>query len=184
VLDRIRNEMLNDPTVLAVSGTGNNLGRGRDRRTGRSTMDFGYKETRINADYFLVENDFLKTLDVPVLAGRGFGNNFSTSDKNGVVVSESFVKAMGENEPIGKIIGDDATAGWQIVGVVKDFKLNSPTEQQKPIVLYVSAAETINYIFLKVNTEKPQAAMKNITAAWNRSTNNAEFQGSFLDENL
>lgn len=184
VLDRMRNETLNDPTVLAVSGTGNNLGRGRDRRTGRNTMDFGYKETRIDADYFLVENDFLKTLDVSVLAGRGFGNNFSTSDKNGVVVSESFVKAMGENEPLGKIIGDNPAAGWQIVGVVKDFKLNSPIEQQKPFVLYVSAEEAINYIFLKVNTEKPQAAMTNITAAWNRSTNNAEFQGSFLDENL
>jgi ABC-type antimicrobial peptide transport system permease subunit len=184
VLERMRNELANDPSVVAVSGTGDNLGRGRDRRTGRATMDFSFKQAYINATYFLVDHDFLKTLTVPIRAGRDFNNIIASSESAGVIVSESFVKAMGEENPVGKFIGGDETSGWQIVGVVPDFSLYSPVEKAKPFVLHQSATDAINYIFVKVESDAPDAAMTNLATAWGRSTNDAEFKGSFLDENL
>jgi putative ABC transport system permease protein len=184
VLERIQNELINNPSVKAISGTTNNLGRGRDRRTSRETMDFSFNENYINADFSSVDYQFLKTLSIQIQEGRDFINNNAKVSSKEVIVSESFVKAMGEKSPIGKFIGGNPESGWQIVGVVSDFSLFSPVEETKPFVLHQSASDAINYIFIKTETDKPNVAMANLAAAWSKSTNGLAFNGSFLDENL
>jgi putative ABC transport system permease protein len=42
VLQRLRNKMATDPAVLAVTGAGINLGKGKDRSTSRTTLGFDY----------------------------------------------------------------------------------------------------------------------------------------------
>lgn len=183
-LERMKNELLSIPSVVAVSGTGNNLGRGRDRRTSRETMDFSFNEKYINADISSVDNQFLKTLSVSVVEGRNFLSKTRQSLTRDVIVSESFVKAMDEKKPIGKFIGGDEESGWQIVGVVKDFNRYAPAEETKPFVLRQPELNPINYIFVKVDSDKPDVVMSSLGEAWNRSTGGMEFKGSFLDENL
>lgn len=185
VLARMRNELANDPSVVSVSGAGSNLGRGLDRVTSRSTIGMDYNRNQVSADWLLTDFDYLKTLQIPILKGRDFSRDYASDTINAIVVTESFVKAMGETDPVGKFIGgEDSTSGNRIIGVVPDFYAYSPSEKSRPIAMYASANDAINYIFLKVRSDNPSATMEKLSTVWERVTSDAVFRASFLDENL
>lgn len=185
VLALVRNELAKDPSVISVAGTGSNLGQGKDRVTSRTTIGFDYNHNQISTDWFLADFDFLKTLQIPIRKGRDFDRAYASDTTRAVVVTESFVKAMGETDPIGKFFGgEDATSGHQIIGVVRDFNIYSPSEKTLPIAIHLSSKEAINYIFLKVRSDDPHATMDRMAKVWRKVTGNTTFKASFLDENL
>lgn len=185
VLNRMRNELATDLNVVSVTGSVDNLGRGRDRRTSRANEDFRYNQNQIFTDRVLVDFDYLKTLGIPLVQGRDFSREYATDSLGSVLVSESFVKAMGETDPIGKFFGGEtSTTGNQIIGVVSDFNVHSPSDEMMPIVIFLSSNEAINYIFVKTRSDDPQLAMAKLSSAWEKVTSDSEFKASFLDENL
>ena len=185
VLNRMRNELAQDPDVISISGSKANLGRGRDRRTSRESVDFLYNQAQIYTDRLFVDYDYLETLGISLVQGRTFSREHAADSINAVVVSESLVKAMGETEPIGKFFGgENNTSGNQIIGVVSDFNIVSPLNETKPIVLHLSNSEAINYIFVKIQSDNPQLIMKKLSSTWEKVAMDSEFKASFLDENL
>jgi ABC-type antimicrobial peptide transport system permease subunit len=182
VLARLRNELANDSNIISITGAGGNLGRGRDRTTSTSIVGLDYDQNQISAYRLLGDFDYLKTLQIPILKGRDFDSNFGTDTTNAVIVTESFVKAMGESDPVGKYLGGEE--GNQIIGVVPDFNAYSPSEKTLPILIDLSADEAINYIFLKVSTDNPQIVMERLASVWEKVAPRAIFNASFLDENL
>ncbi|WP_339925263.1 FtsX-like permease family protein [uncultured Cyclobacterium sp.] len=185
VLSRLQNELASDPEFVSISGAGGNLGRGRDRITSRENIDFIYKENRIDTDWVLVDFNYLKTLQIPLLKGRDFSADFATDTIDAVVVTESFVKAMGETDPIGKYFGGkDEQSGNRIIGVVADFYAHSPSDRSLPIVMHLSSTEAFNYIFLKIQSDSPSATMNKLSTVWEEITADVDFKASFLDENL
>lgn len=100
------------------------------------------------ADMLGVGPNFFETLHIPLLAGRAFNaSDFKLSAANGgatptsattsaptpVIVNQAFVeKYLGKEKPIGKLFGQSdgdanspASAGYEIIGVVRDAKYNS-----------------------------------------------------------
>ncbi len=182
VLARMRNELANDSNIISIAGAGGNLGRGRDRTTSTSIIGWDYDQKQISAYRLLGDFDYLKTLQIPILKGRDFDPAFSTDTTNAVIVTESFVKAMGESDPVGKYLGGEE--GNQIIGVVPDFNAYSPSEKTLPILIDLSADEAINYIFLKVSTDNPQTVMEQLVSVWEKVAPRSIFNASFLNENL
>jgi len=83
-----------------------------------------------------VNPDFLETLGLEVKEGRFFSKDFG-SDTARVVINEAAAKIMGFDNAIGKhVIG---IGSLEIIGVVKDFHLESFHEKVKPqlFVLHV-----------------------------------------------
>ncbi|NNE77003.1 MAG: FtsX-like permease family protein, partial [Pricia sp.] len=185
ILERMRNELATDPNIITLTGAGSNLGRGLDRVTSRSTLGFDYNQNQISADWLLVDFGYLKTLGIPILNGRDFNPKYANDTINAVVVTESFVQALGETDPIGKYFGTDEDARRnQIIGIIPDFTAYSPSEKPLPIALHLSADAPLNYIFIKVQTERPQLIMDKLALVWEEVSGNVLFNGSFLDENL
>jgi putative ABC transport system permease protein len=187
VLKRLRTELATDPTVLAVTGSGVNLGKGKDKVTSRTVLAFTHKGQQIQTDWLLVDYDYLKTLQIPLLEGREFDPAYPSDSLNRVVISESMAKAMGEKHPVGTYFRNEAdSAGiqYQIIGVVPDFHLYNLSNGVIPITMHLSNTETIHYIFVRVASQNLKQSLDKLKQAWKEVSPQSEFIGTFLDENV
>ncbi|GAB3175446.1 ABC transporter permease [Telluribacter humicola] len=185
VLQRLRNQFANDPAVLSVTGSGVNLGRGKDRVSSRTTLGFTYKGKEVDTDWLLVDYDYLKTLNIKLLEGREFDPAYPSDSVNRVIITESMARAIGNSNPLGSYFETD-TAGtrFQIIGLVPDFQLYSVAEEAKPITMHLSASEPINYVFVRVSPNQLVGTMDKLKNVWREVAPASEFMGTFLDENI
>ncbi|RRB00159.1 ABC transporter permease [Larkinella rosea] len=187
VLGRLRNKLVNDPSVLAVTGTNVNIGRGMDRVSSRSTSGYTYKGKDVTSDWLLVDYDYLKTLNIRPLSGRDFDRAYSTDSLKSVIITESLAKMMGEKNPVGLLLGDDADSTdskLRIIGVIPDFHLYSLADQARPITMHISNSEPIHYIFVRVTPQSLAGSMEKLKAIWQEVAPQSEFIGSFMDANV
>jgi ABC-type antimicrobial peptide transport system permease subunit len=183
-LRRLRNLLKDDPNVLSLTGSGVNLGVGRDRSTSRSVIGFTFKDKEVSTDWLQIDYDYLKTLDIKLLAGREFDPAYPTDSLDRVIITESMAKMIGEKDPVGKFFQTD-TAGvkYQIVGLVSDFNLYSSKNEKKPITMHISPSGGIGYIFVRVAPHSLKSAMDKLKASWKTISPESEFEASFVDEN-
>jgi len=81
--------------------------------------------------------NFLSTFEIPILQGRDFTDADTSSSPPVVIINETFAKRFLPNtNPLGHKIFDDATQGRTIVGVAKDSKYTSATEEPTPMAYY------------------------------------------------
>lgn len=183
-LRRMRNRLAGDPNVVSVTGSGVNLGMGLDRSSSRSSIGFTFKEREIETDWLHISYDYLKTLNIKLIAGREFNPAYPTDSMGRVIITESMAKAIGEQDPVGKFFQTD-TAGikHQIIGVVPDFNLYSSKAEKKPVTMYLSNNEGIGYIFVRATPQSLATSMDKLKGIWKEITPESEFIGSFIDEN-
>ncbi|WP_158795419.1 ABC transporter permease [Pedobacter sp. L105] len=75
---------------------------------------------------------FAKTMGTPMVLGREFSPRFA--DSASVIVNETAIKIMGLKNPIGSYFkADDKRV--KIIGVMKDFVMESPYERAKPMII-------------------------------------------------
>ena len=86
-----------------------------------------------------ISTQFLDSIGVPIVRGRGFTDQDTSSSPQVVVVNETFVRRFFPNQdPIGQHFGIDLpkySGSWQIVGVFRDFKLEDPHDEVHPVYL-------------------------------------------------
>jgi macrolide transport system ATP-binding/permease protein len=82
---------------------------------------------------------FLDAIGVPILRGREFTEQDTTTSQAVALVNQTFVKRFFPNEdPLGKHCGIDRpeySGSFEIVGVFADFKMNSPRNPVRPVFL-------------------------------------------------
>lgn len=183
-LKRMRNLLAADPSIVSITGSGVNLGNGRDKSSSRSVLGFTFKDREVSTDWLHISYDYLKTLNIKLIDGREFDPAYPTDSMGRVIITESMAKAIGEKDPVGKFFQTD-TAGirHQIIGVVPDFNLYSSKAEKKPITMYLSHTDGIGYIFVRVTPQGLSASMDKLKRAWKEITPESEFMGSFVDEN-
>ncbi|WP_225975198.1 FtsX-like permease family protein [Anseongella ginsenosidimutans] len=184
-LGRMRNMLANDPQIQAITGTGVNLGIGRDRSSTRSVISFNYKGQEVSTDWLLVDYEYLKTLDIELLAGREFDPAFPADADHRVIISESLAQKLGMTDPVGKFFQTDTGATpYQVIGLVPDFHLYSLANKVQPITMHFSNEEAISYIFVRVSPQSLAGSMDKLKQAWKEAAPRSEFLGSFLNENI
>jgi ABC-type antimicrobial peptide transport system permease subunit len=184
-LERMRSRLAGDPDILAITGTGVNLGQGKDHMSSRTELGFSYKDRDISSDWLLIDYDYLKTLDIKLLGGREFNAAYPADSVRRVIITESMAKMLGEKDPVGKFFQPDTDApGYEIIGLIPDFHLYSLAGEIKPITMHISHSEPIAYIFVRVAPHKLLGAMDKIQHIWKEVAPQSEFLGSFLDENV
>ncbi|REA57886.1 ABC transporter permease [Dyadobacter luteus] len=181
-IQRMRNSLASDPGIISLTGSGVNLGIGKDRSSSRSVSGFTYKEKEVSTDWLGVDYDYFKTLNIKLLAGREFDPSYPADSADRVVITESMAKMIGEADPVGKFFQtDSAGAHIQIIGLVPDFYLYSSKSDKKPITIHLE--KTPSYIFVRVAPGSLAASMDKLKKVWKEITPESDFQGSFMDEN-
>ena len=91
-------------------------------------MNMNMETTRIGYDYF-------KTMDMEIVAGRGFSPDYPGDVGSGFVLNEEAINVMGMEDPIGKMFRLYGMRG-SIVGVVKNTHFHSLRIALMPQVFY------------------------------------------------
>jgi len=156
----LRNAILESGAAVSVTRTGSPMSRTWSSSTainwpGRAAND----NTSIYR--FAVDRDFAKTTGINLIEGREIDVNRFPTDSTAALLNESAVKAMGLEKPIGALI-DDNFIKWTVVGVVKDFVINSPYQPVEPIVIFGPKSH-LGILTIKTNPHNAaQANLKSI----------------------
>jgi putative ABC transport system permease protein len=145
-LDLVKDQLLKSGAVSAVTYFSHSL-----NQFGDATFDFSWPgknaKDLILFNYRGIGYDFTKTTGAKIIAGREFSSRFV--DTVNVLVNETAVKIMGLKTPVGTIIKWDDTP-VTIVGVMKDFVMESPYQKVAPLVMY-NPKSNYNYLIARLN---------------------------------
>lgn len=136
-----------------------------------------------------VEPDYIETLGFKIIAGRGFGKEF-TADSGSIVLNETAIKELGYDvkTAIGKKIHfdlrEDLRGSFQIIGVVKDFNYESLYNSIKPFGFNTYFGNRYNYIIANVSATNYSSILKSAENIWNRINKGTPFMYSFLDKDF
>ena len=172
------------PSVQNVSGclsspgaAENNWGTGIRYSTRPENEEF-------NISAKLGDEDYLKTFDLELIAGRNF---FKRDSLDEVVVNEKLAEKLGltsSEELIGKQIEvNGRTIKATIVGVVKDFHDGNFTQTINPVFI-APYTEAYGEIALKINHQNTKNTLAQIDQKWTEVFDGYIFEYRFLDERV
>lgn len=140
----------------------------------------------------LVDNSFLQTLGVQVVAGRLFSSQFAADTLTSFVINEQAVKEFGfasAEDAVGKWVAadwDGEQNRFTIVGVVKDFHFKDLHEVIEPFAFrfYNDANAGFNYLMASVNGANMDQSLKTLEGTWKKFNPNEPFEYTFLDQDF
>lgn len=140
----------------------------------------------------LVDNSFLQTLGVKLVAGRLFSAEFTADTLTSFVINEEAVKQFGftsAQNAIGKWMAFDI-AGEQyrfnIIGVVKNFHFKGLHEAIEPFAFrfYSDADVGFNYMIARSSGSDIKQSLSVLETSWKKMNPNEPFEYSFLDQDF
>ena len=125
-------------------------------------------------------NGLIETLDMKMVAGRSFSAKFG-ADSSKMIVNETGAKVMRIKNPVGKIFrlwGKD----YEIIGVVKDFNVESLHETIKP--MFIRYASVANRIMIRIDGKKTTEALASLKVLYGNYNPGFAFEYKFLDQDF
>ena len=127
----IREELLNNPNVLAVAAHEQILGRLESMGAYGVENDAGVSEP-MTINVSRVDEHFIEAMGISIKTGRGFSAELADR-RSGAIVNEALVRARGWSDPIGKQILDGSGLR-RVIGVMEDVHFQSLHNVIDPLV--------------------------------------------------
>jgi len=96
--------------------------------------------------------DFVKTMNMQIVAGRDFSRDFAT-DSSGYLINEEALQLMKYNNPIGQSVQLWGQNG-HIVGVLKNFHEKSMHERILPLIVRLNEAHDGGVILVQIKGQR------------------------------
>jgi len=155
---------------LPVAGTiRNNNGFWKE---GRDKID-----KSISAQFWYVDEDYLATLGMKLVAGRNFDAKMK-SDTASVIINQAMAKELGLANPVGERIQN--WKAYRVIGVVEDFHFESMKGSIRPLCMALGNGGDI--VSVKVRSKHVSTALKAVNGVWNKFMPHQPFRYTFLDE--
>ena len=142
--------------------------------------DFPGKDGQeIEFTFARVGYDYIETMGIELLEGRTFSREFSNEEQK-IILNETAVKQMGLEDPIGQVydIWDDV----EVIGIMKDFHLQSLHEEIKPSFL-IFRPEDVSQVIIKIQAGLEYETITALEELYQSLNPNLPFEYKFLDQN-
>ncbi len=134
-LHRILDRLQTYPEVASASRMSSNFPFSTNQ------MDNGieYNNRKVHVDSYATDENFAKTLDMPVLSGHWYRNTDSVGKYTPVIINQKTKEGLfGDENPLGKVISDR----FRIVGVINNFKAKGEFMTNKPALFELVKANS------------------------------------------
>ncbi len=177
----IRNELLKYPDIRQITVSVNPI----EKRKSDGLVKYGV-DKKINCAFNYVDSDFQKTLQIDMAYGHFFSDIFQSELGSGAVINESAMRALGIEDPVGKMIVRQRSSAhsetFTIIGVMKDFHNESLHQKIRPLMMMHSPQG--QYMYLRVAPGHLTATINHIEKTIKTLIPNEPFSYQFLDENI
>ena len=140
----------------------------------------------------MVDHDYVKTLGLKIIAGRDFDMNRPSDINDAFILSEEGAKALGFTNPEDALEHRVSWPRWdapdtlkqgKIIGIVKDFHLNSLKDKLTPIAMqvYPYGYSTLS---LKIKGDNVPETIRQMETTWKQFNTEWPFSYRFLDDNF
>jgi putative ABC transport system permease protein len=188
--ETFKTELLKNPNVASVS-----IGYGFP---GDATAGDGIYITRngerVNhpVTHLMVDYDYINTLGLTLVAGRGLTKDFPTDKDAAFVINETAVKELGFETPQ-KALGQkmewkmwaekDTLKKGEVVGVVKDFHFKSLFDKMDPTILQIFPGANWK-VAVKLKSSNVAGAIDHVKNIWDDFSPEYPIEYKFMDDNF
>jgi putative ABC transport system permease protein len=181
--EAFRRELVNDSRVASVSNSGY-LPAGPSNNNNFFVYPGNESNQLIKTLRYDVDENYIPTLGIQLLAGRNFSKEFGT-DSSAVILNEAAANALGWREKsIGQIISSNDNSGkkisYHIIGIIKDFHFRSLHERINPLLM--SYAPDPGTLIVKLKTKNIAGLTATLKKRWSEYCAEEPISYSFLDE--
>ena len=188
-LQTFKEELLKHPQILKAGTSSSIPGSGYQIIVQRYESNDGEMiEKAIN--FVFVDHDYLETMGMQVVEGRGFDPEYATDLEESVLITQQTANVLGwGTDALDKKLdfgaGPDNAANrrTRVIGVVKDFNYNSLHNQIDPLLLVLSE-EPRRIITLRVSQQNIQSTLDFMESKWDEFCPTYPFSYEFLDERM
>jgi len=133
-----------------------------------------------------IDENFLKTFQIQLAAGREFSNSHVTDTTGDFMVNETAVKVFGWKTPqeaIGKNMDWGLGKKGKVIGVVKDFNFASLHDNIQPLIIHIKP-DWYRFVAIRVKPEGLSQTIKNLESTWKSIATGSPFDYTFLNEDF
>ena len=137
----------------------------------------------------LVRNDFLKTFDIDLVAGRDFSADFPGDVFDAVLVNQAMARRLGGAErAVGRQLRHPGWGQLLVIGVIRDFNFESLHSDIKPLIIkliWPRRQEALtDYLAIRIIPGDIPSTLDFISRKWRQFAPNDPFEYEFLDHKL
>lgn len=177
--------ILKSPKVKSVTSTAWGMGQQCIGERTYNTIN-GKNNINIILSENQIDQDFLKTFGIKLLAGKNF--EFRPQQINDkALVNLKAVKEMGFQNPkdiVGSVISVSGNHRVQIIGVINDYHQESLKNKVKPMICFYRHPNIFGSYAILLSPGKISNSVDFIKEEWEKQYPNAPFDYKFLDSQL
>ncbi|WP_423147755.1 ABC transporter permease [Rubrolithibacter danxiaensis] len=190
-LAAFKSKLSSYPGILATTVTTNPLGKDGWISTGGFFFETdGQRPSYTNISQQLgIDPAYFKMMGISLKEGRNFSAAIPSDSAQSLIVNETLVKKRGWKNPLGKRIWyftDDngSTKEAKVIGVVKDFHVESLHKNIEPLLFYLAPPEQSDNLYIKLRPENIRKSLAYVQKTYREFDNYNPFETYFLDENF
>jgi len=186
--ETLRSELLRHPDVVSVAASSSVPGRvfGDNAHHPEGAPP----EIVYSLQTLWVSFEYLSMMNIPLVAGRGFSENFPTDSTSAFVLNETAARHMGfePESAVGKRLTalggtPDQNDTRTIIGVIQDFHFESLHLEIKPMVLSINPRR-FSTISVRVRPENMSSTLGFLQEQWQAFEPGYPWRYSFLDDDF
>ncbi|MFC2166905.1 ABC transporter permease [Acidobacteriota bacterium] len=173
----LEEELLRDNRILAASGS-EYIPLERNNITNiQNTNEAG---EIVSADVYTCEigYGFFDVFKVAIVEGRNFSKNYFTDENKAVLLNQAAIKAIGLEDPIGKVIDGK---GNRVIGVVKNYHHSSLHEAIDPMI-YILRPQTFSFLSVRIKPDNIPGTIQFLSKTVLKFSPNFAFEYYFQDD--
>jgi ABC-type antimicrobial peptide transport system permease subunit len=175
-----RNEIIDNPKVIAAGGTWEHIGWGGYRRPVKDA------EKQLEVDVLDIGSEYAQTMGLRLVNGRFFDKERAEADRANasIIVNQKLVKDFAWGEAVGKTITLYDTTILTVIGVVKDFFTSGVWEKIEPAILRLSGSSEFGIMAVRTNSEDIPAVLDFLGNKWKELETNQIFTGRTQEDTM
>ena len=141
---------------------------GVNSRENVNVIVLGNEEKEGSIQSIAVDYDFISVMGVEILYGRTFSNKFTADIQGSVILNETAVRGLSLSDPVGQQLKFPSNGSFKIVtviGVVKDYHIQSLHSKIPPVLLYINPERFYN-VLIKLNPGTENEVVPFIKETW------------------